>query len=105
MINKEADSGVVATIKQFWDKNKEQRKREMAIATHAFLPKLETFCTDTNLATADQALRQIYNIRYCMKQCDETANVSNLRLTIPILKYINIYARLMNIIIINFYSA
>ncbi|KAI0224561.1 hypothetical protein LSAT2_024436 [Lamellibrachia satsuma] len=75
VINKEADSGVVATIKQLWDKNKEQRNREMAIATHAFLPKLETFCTDTNLATAEQALRQIYNIRYCMKQCDETANI------------------------------
>ena len=91
MINKEGDSGMVASLKkQFWDKTKEQRKHEMAIATHAFLPKLETFCTSTNLATAEQALRQINNILYCMKQCDETANVSNLKLTILILNYINV---------------
>ena len=75
MINKQPDSSMWANLK-FWE-NKEQRKREMAIATHAFLPKLETFCTDTNLMTAEQALRQIGHVRDCMKQCDETTNVSN----------------------------
>jgi len=77
MINNKTDSGMVATVKNWWDNTKEQRLHEMAIATCAFLPKLDSICIDTNLDSAEQALKQIVDISSCMEQCDATHNVSN----------------------------
>ncbi|KAK2177049.1 hypothetical protein NP493_621g02021 [Ridgeia piscesae] len=74
MINNKTDSGMVATVKNWWDNTKEQRLHEMAIATCAFLPKLDSICIDTNLDSAEQALKQIVDISSCMEQCDATHN-------------------------------
>ena len=66
-----------ASFMNWLENTKEQRRHEMSIATHAFLPKLDSICIDTNLDSAEQALKQIVDIRNCMEQCDGTRNVSN----------------------------
>ena len=77
MVNKCARRSLLSTI----GISKTQQTKDVEIATSAFLPKWEDVCFNTIEATTtdvtvEEALKQIHQIFYCMKNDEIVAEVS-----------------------------